>query len=561
MLLNALTLLLTGERGAVIGLGSGVLAIGLIVALSRRYSSSLRWASLVGILLLLVIPIAVYAARGTALVRWNTTLDRLSRLSPRDRSTRTRLITFGVSWRAFKARPLLGYGPELYTVASVRHFNPDILTYEQGWWDRSHNTLTDRLAMEGAIGLLAYLSIFVAAGLMLVKVFRLEPHGDLTVPITAGMLSAYFVQNLFIFDSPSSYLLFFATLAFVDFLAAGRTHAERREKAEQAKTVCVGARALAAAARRRATPPASGGRSAERFSSSHLLPRRHKVLISGLALLVLVTISKANLKGLAEASLGDELVASADHPQRFQELLGQTVAYGSWAQDEVVGTAADVLRAVGAGKPAYLPASAEVAAWLETQVDAHRNPDPRALIRLGSLYQAMAAADPTCLPKAEKVFQKAIGLAPKWPESYDGLGATYLIEGRVDEALALFKRAVEINPSNGTARWMYAFPLIWNHRAEGLGELEAALHNYDYHNRDDLKRLVNTYYQLHDLRRSIQFQLELTELEPGAAVHHATLARLYKESGDTNRALQEIRTAALLDPRYRLATGEFELSR
>ena len=559
MLLNVVTLLLTGDRGATIGLGAGALAVGLTVALSSRYSTTLRRAALAGTLLLLVVPFAVYAARGTPLVRWNTALERLSQLSPHDSTTRTRLITLGVSWRAFKARPLLGYGPELYTLASVRHFNPDILTYEQGWWDRSHNTLTDRLVMEGAIGLLAYLSIFVAAGLMLVRAFRLEPHGKLTVPITAGMLSAYIVQNLFLFDSPSSYLLFFAVLAFVSFLVTGGSHTEPREVAEQAKRARIGT--PAAAVRRRASPSPSGGRRGETTSSVRRFPRRGKVLIAGLALFVLVTIYNANLKGLAEAFLGDALVASIDDPHRFQELFGQTVAYGSWAQDEVVATAADALRAVGAGNPAYLAASTEVAAQLEAQVGAHRHPDPRALIRLGSLYQAMAVADPTCLPKAEKAFQKAIELAPKWPESYDGLGATYLTEGKVEEALALLKRAVEINPSNGTARWMYAFPLIWSHRAEGLAELEAALHNYNYYNRVDLKRLVNTYYQLHDLPRSIQFQLELTQLEPGDAVHHATLARLYKESGNTEGALQEIRTAAQLDPRYRAAAGDLERGR
>jgi len=560
MLLNVVTLLLTGERGAVIGLGAGALAVGLIVALSSRYSARLRRVALAGTLLLLVVPLAVYAVRGTPLVRWNTTLERLSQLSPHDRTTRTRLITLGVSWRAFKARPLLGYGPELYTLASVRHFNPDILTYEQGWWDRSHNTLTDRLVMEGAVGLLAYLSIFVAAGLMLVRAFRLKPHSVLTVPLTAGMLSAYFVQNLFLFDSPSSYLLFFAVLAFVSFLVTGGSHTEPREVAERAKTARIGAQ-RARAVRRRASPSPGGGRRGEISSSVRRFPRRDKVLIAGLALLVLVTIYSANLKGLAEASLGDELLASVDDPQRFQELFGQTVAYGSWAQDEVVATAADALRAVGAGNPAYLAASTEVAAQLEAQVGAHRHPDPRALIRLGSLYQAMAVADPTCLPKAEKAFRKAIELAPKWPESYDGLGATYLTEGKVDEGLALLKRAVEINPSNSTARWMYAFPLIRSHRVEGLAELEAALHNYNYHNRVDLKRLVNTYYQLRDLPRSIQFQLELTQLEPGDAVHHATLARLYKESGNMEAALQEIRAAAQLDPRYRAAAGDFERGR
>ena len=69
---------------------------------------------------------------------------------------------------------------------------------------------------------------------------------------------------------------------------------------------------------------------------------------------------------------------------------------------------------------------------------------------------------------------------------------------------------------------------------------------------------MNTYCQLHDLPRAIQFQVELTQLEPGDAVHRATLARLYKESGDAASALKEIRADAQLDPRYHATVGDFE---
>ena len=261
LVVNAVTLLLTSDRGALIGLGAGVLAAAFTITLSNRYGVKVRRAILAGSLLFLITPLAVYKARGTALVTWNHALDRLSSISRSDASTQTRLITLGVSWQAFKTRPLLGYGPVLYTLASVRHFDPELLTYEQGWWDRSHNNLTDRLVMEGAIGLLAYLSIFVTAGLMLVRAFRLEPPGQLTVPITVGMLSAYFVQSLFLFDSSSSYLLFFAVLAFVSFLATrGDGSSEEREAAEHPETCGTGTQhAIAPPQLRRASQRPSSG--------------------------------------------------------------------------------------------------------------------------------------------------------------------------------------------------------------------------------------------------------------------------------------------------------------
>jgi tetratricopeptide (TPR) repeat protein len=180
------------------------------------------------------------------------------------------------------------------------------------------------------------------------------------------------------------------------------------------------------------------------------------MFIGVLVSLMLAMVYYANVGGLEEASLGAELTASAGDPHQFLELSGRALAYDSWSQDEVVGSAADALQATGAaGNPAYSAASTAVAAELERQVTTVRNPDPRALFRLGSLCQAMATTDATALSKAERTFQKTI---QKWPGGYYGLGGTYLMEGKIDEALVLFKKAVEINPSNGTARWMYAFP-------------------------------------------------------------------------------------------------------
>jgi tetratricopeptide (TPR) repeat protein len=271
------------------------------------------------------------------------------------------------------------------------------------------------------------------------------------------------------------------------------------------------------------------------------------------------SIYEFNAKVFAQGWAGEQAAASIEDPERFSDRTQAALSKRTWLTNDIAGTLADVLtQNATARDPAYSQAAGQVAAQLENEIAAS-NLDPRAYIRLGALYNVMGAGDRSALPKAEAVLHTAIQLTPDWPEYYDALAQTYLLEGRNDEALALLKKAVGINPENGVALWMYAFPLIWNHHEqEGRAVLEAATQRYNYENREDLKRLVNTYYQLKDFPKAIQFEKELVQLEPADAAHRYTLATLYKASGNTVEALEAVKIAAQLDPRYNAAIRQFQ---
>jgi tetratricopeptide (TPR) repeat protein len=172
-------------------------------------------------------------------------VNRFTALSYDDPSFQTRLIAAGVSLDAVNPsknsleRFLVGWGPENFNIAYNKHYNPEYLKYEGLWFDRAHNKLLDVLVMDGALGLLAYLGIWLS---ILYLVFRrsasirqnqhesvseksaLIRHNQhesasLNNPyLSASILFfavAYFVQNLFLFDQISTYIPFFAFLAFV----------------------------------------------------------------------------------------------------------------------------------------------------------------------------------------------------------------------------------------------------------------------------------------------------------------------------------------------------------
>ena len=114
---------------------------------------------------------------------------------------RDRQISWGVSWNAFLERPLFGWGPENYIYAWTKHFNPQ---YKGGFWfDKAHCQPLEILVTTGIFGFLSYLSIFFVA---ILNFFRKRNFTFLS------LLVAYFVTNLFWFDTTSSLIPLFITL-------------------------------------------------------------------------------------------------------------------------------------------------------------------------------------------------------------------------------------------------------------------------------------------------------------------------------------------------------------
>ena len=73
-------------------------------------------------------------------------------------------------------------------------------------FDRAHNKIVDLLVMNGILGLLAYLSVFSAA---LIHLWQRKKKELINSLILISILAAYFIQNLFLFDMPVAYLMFF----------------------------------------------------------------------------------------------------------------------------------------------------------------------------------------------------------------------------------------------------------------------------------------------------------------------------------------------------------------
>jgi len=96
---------------------------------------------------------------------------------------------------------------------------PDFYSYTgtETWFDRAHNTIFDMLTMFGGLGLISYLSIYAGIFYVLWRFYKKQGYIQ-NIVILGLLFVAYFIQNVFVFDSINTYIPFFMLLGFVDHL-------------------------------------------------------------------------------------------------------------------------------------------------------------------------------------------------------------------------------------------------------------------------------------------------------------------------------------------------------
>ncbi len=144
-------------------------------------------------------------------------IKRISSISLSDTTTKTRILSAGVSWQGFLNAPILGYGPENYNLVFDKYYNPKLYPTEN-WFDHAHNIIFDTLASSGILGFLAYLSILFFAVYVLFKRKEISHSEYVASLLFMALILAYFLQNLFVFDALVTYLGFFFLLAYISYI-------------------------------------------------------------------------------------------------------------------------------------------------------------------------------------------------------------------------------------------------------------------------------------------------------------------------------------------------------
>lgn len=209
-------IMLVQSRGALYGTVGGAI-IGLLYYGFFNKNKKHRIAALLSVLIIIIAASAPFVFRNSNFIRNSVVLRRVANLSFTAGTGNTRLMGWRVAIGAVKERPLLGWGMEGFDVAFNKYYNPEFLKYSyyETWFDKPHNKILEVAVDGGLVALSLYLLIFAASAR---EIRKKEKRGELTsrgAAVLIGGLVAYFAQNLFVFDTAVSYLMFFIILAFI----------------------------------------------------------------------------------------------------------------------------------------------------------------------------------------------------------------------------------------------------------------------------------------------------------------------------------------------------------
>ena len=219
VLFEVFTLFFSETRAALLAFFAGLFVLFfLYILFSQAKKIKLVFASV--ILLLILLTGVIWLARD-GLVSELPGIKDVVQLSLTTPTVVTRLMAWEIAVEGWQERFLLGWGAENFNIVFDKYYNPQFLRYSlsETWFDRAHNVVFETAATAGIVGLASYLMIFVLCGFVLFRAFKRRFLDNHTLIILVTILFIYFFQNLFLFDTINSLLIFFLILGFISYSA------------------------------------------------------------------------------------------------------------------------------------------------------------------------------------------------------------------------------------------------------------------------------------------------------------------------------------------------------
>ncbi|MBI4128989.1 MAG: O-antigen ligase family protein [Parcubacteria group bacterium] len=536
VLFEFVILFFTGTRGALLGLGTGVLIFGILAGIWGE-RQNVRIAARSTLITCLLLVLVVWMYRTNPIIQKTPGLNRLASISRSDITTRNRLLVWEASWKGWRNRLLLGYGYENYSIPFNKYFPPKIYDDpgSQIWFDRAHNIIFDVGLTGGFAGLAAYGGIFLAAGVSLGKLLFRQSRLTREPIVLVALLGAYGVQNLFVFDTISSYIPFFTVLAYIQFLSQSDAHGIRAPQ-EVTRHAIIPAALLAGVC--------AVGVAALYIFAYRFIPSNH-------ALALALAYQNA---GRADAALAEYESSLSGSGFQREEMLQKFT-------DFVVTSGGQIPRTE------FARVTARIIGELEDLVETSPY-DVRNYLYLMTLHNA-ARGD-----AAVRYADVARSLSPTRPHVYTTIGHTYLLRARSAEkrgaaseardfysaALENFRTAASLNDRVIESRWQLAAAyLAAGDRARAEEEFTSLDKGFGvpYAAKENLQRLVRIMLSFERYGEAARLTRDLIVIEPGVASSYVQLAILEACNGNFDHARIEAERAVELDANLRPRIQEF----
>lgn len=511
-LVFAYVLLLTGTRGTFLALVSGSLVSVCYVALFGWRWPTLRRVAVIGLIAAAFCAGTFFLIKDSNLVQSNGALARIANID-----LDTDLAVRGTIWRmayeGVKERPLLGWGHGNFNFVFNQQYDPSLHSQE-AWFDRAHNIFLDWLIYGGVIGLFIYLSIFAALFYYLLwrPYFKQDNSFDvLERAVLIGLVMAYLVHNLVVFDNLISYIFFGVLLAIVHNQVA---------------------RPLA---------------KVEEYVADPVVVKQF--VLPALLILASLTIYFVNVPSLLAAR---DLLGTfrTNNVTAKLESFEQALARGGWGRQEIVEQmsqqAISVSRADDVPREALAPFFTAVEEEL-VQINEYKPDDARLKIFTANFYRATGQLDEAAEAAAEarvlspdkqtiiieqaiiareqaddtasrELLREAFEFDPEFPAARTLYAVSLFENGEYDEALALLT-----DPADRRAFALDTFAVASVERLADPELYEFMVELFQLRVEDELAEprhrvhLAFAYYRLGEAAKAIAVLREMAELHPSVA--------------------------------------------
>lgn len=436
---------LTATRGAILSLMVGVPLFALLYLIFAKPSKTTKIVLASILILAVATPVIIWIFRNSSLVKDSYILSRLS-FGLESKTVSSRFLLWNLTWKAFKERPLLGWGQENYVLAFSKNYDPRMYSQEP-WFDRAHNVLLDWLINGGIFGLFAYLGILGSA---IYCIWCLIKKGNLEIKegliIGVGLI-IYFIQNFFVFDNFNTYVIFFTFLAYINYY-------------HQRSDLSIGFDSKFF-----------------KFSLGGFIGALAVVLIAIYFISILPIQQSLGIINAFKASATASGDPAGETSKNFQRALSKNSFGTGEVADQFLRMATSLIDIQ------QVPESSRLQFVIEA-VNASENylqkfpTDIRMHLALGSLYNKLAFSSRNAglLERGRNHILAAIELSPNKQDIYTLLAENYLYAGESEQAISVLQKGVAIFPNNSGPQTYLAILAILVDKEEivdqVLGELK-----------------------------------------------------------------------------------------
>jgi O-antigen ligase/tetratricopeptide (TPR) repeat protein len=537
-----------GVRGAFVGFVIGVVVF-FLGNLIWNQNKSVKKLVGQGFFAFTIIISLLYALVGRS--EWVThNFGRFFSITLSDSTIQTRFISWRGAFVGFKDNFLLGVGPQKFDVIFNKHFDPAFysLVGNETWWDRAHNMVLEVATTMGIFGLLAYLGIGAAILYSLWHMGHTIVERKIEALIIISFLIAYFIQNLFVFDTISSYMVLSVLLAYI----VARTDAPTKIGERIKQYMVIGTSTL-----REVLPSVSARHwpigllgsiviiAPTAYAGNIKLIKHNKLLLENLAYGQAQPYSKAmeNFKDIFNISSFD----SREVGIKLSQYMGQRALSGEMTFNELNSGYSFLINAldqVVEQNPKDVRLLLSYGNTLNVYGELLRREDERGAMRI--------------LQKAERILSEAASLGTARQQVFHSLANSYLIMGDREKGIKTLSDTVELHPNNPTTYWLLAFTHIQGGNYElGIQAADSALdNNYRFANEREAQPVASALAEYGDYERLLRLYKKVSR-DVGTGNAQAKVAATLAQMGQKDEAIEEAEKVLKIDMSLKSQVEDF----